>query len=139
MTVVGIFRVNREYFYDESNIMRKFPHRIGFEPTDKILPNPLDISSMYNKEIKPKKGSAGGYFGMGFRRLPEEEYTLFKSVIEKNLTNAPHIFVTGYDSPNLKHSVEWNVLGWRNRPHTLRAGDYVFVYDNDMHRVDVGF
>ncbi len=141
MKIVGIFKVSREYFYDSKKIWENgiFPHRIGFEPTDKILSNPVDIRNMYNQHIKPKKGSAGGYFGMGIRRLPEEEYTLFKSIIEENLKKDPHVFVTGYNYPNLKHSLQWNVLGWRNQPHSLGQGDRVFIYDNDNHKIDVGF
>ncbi len=104
MKIVGIFRVTREHFYDSKKIWKNgiFPHRIGFEPTDKVLSDPVDIRSMYNKQIKPKKGLAGGYFGMGIRKLPEEEYTQFKSIIEENIKKVPNVFVTGYNYPNLK-------------------------------------
>lgn len=141
MKLGGIFRVNREYFYDAKKIWTTgvFPHRIGFEPTDKIPADPIDIRTMYNKHLKPKKGSARGYFGMGIRKLPEQEYDLFKSIIEQKLTNEQQVFVTGYNYDNLKHSIQWNVLGWRNEKRNLRPGDYVFVYDSDNHKIDVGF
>ena len=50
--------------------------------------------------IEPTKGSAGGYFGMGIRRLPEGEYTLFRLIIEENLQKIPHVFVTGIRKPS---------------------------------------
>lgn len=90
MKIAGIFEVSREYYYDDSEVWKDglFPHRIGFIRPEKILHEPIDIRSMYNTLLKPKKGSPRGYFGMGIRRLPETEYKLFESFIDENLERA---------------------------------------------------
>jgi hypothetical protein len=62
----------------------------------------------------------------------------------KNQRNNPYkeeplIFVTGYDNKNLNHSIRHKTLGWRNQSHILSNGDYVFVYNKDLHMIQTAF
>jgi hypothetical protein len=74
------------------------PHRVGFQPKpSKVPPKGVDIRSLYNSYFKSNKGSPRGYFGMGIRRLPDEEFSVFEAEIDKNITGntAAEVFMTG--------------------------------------------
>ena len=144
----GICKVTREYYYDTQPIWgdgNSYPHRIGFEPV-KIPPKPIDAKESYNRHLREKHGTSGGYFGNPIRQISDSEFSIFELDINKNLaTNQMDsqstsnmlqlgqkieeeparllekhsVFLTGYDHTNLEISERNSLLGWRDKPGTL--------------------
>lgn len=152
--VAGIFKMTRDYYYDATKKWKDgmFPHRIGFSPTEKVPISFIDIRTMFYEYIKPiitrrsKEGSPRGYFGMGIRPLPQEEFDLFEREIMKyteranaNGHSTHHHYVTGYDSDNLQISKDRRILGWRDKPSAISIGDEVFVYNSTTKNIDIVF
>lgn len=106
----------------------------------------IDIRPLYNSYFKSLKGSPRGYFGMGIRRIPDQEFSAFEAEIDKNLryqkTPEVGIFLTGYPERNLDTSKKQHILGWKSPPpRHLSTGDLVFVYNTnkDKKKIDCGF
>jgi predicted RNA-binding protein len=99
MKLAGIYNVSRECFHDTSNVWAKakYPHRIEISPF-KVPSEPLNIRDVFNKRVRPvllvkgnNRGTAKGYFGQGLRSLPENEFSIFESEIDKSLENKPMV------------------------------------------------
>jgi len=82
MRSAGIFRVTHPYFYSEDPIWPDdvYPHRIRFEPAI-VPPEPVDIKPVFSRFFPSI--SPGGYFRTSFRRLPDEDYELFRDFLEE--------------------------------------------------------
>lgn len=83
----GICKVTREYFEDNSKIWPDgeiYRHRIGIEPL-KIPPNPIGGKLSYDKNLRTEHGSPRGYFGNAIREIPDHEFSIFESDIDKSV------------------------------------------------------
>ena len=71
----GICEVTRKYYYNnhptwgEGNF---YPHRIGFEP------ELIDAKASYDKHLREKHRTSGGYFGNTIRQLSDFEFSIFE-------------------------------------------------------------
>lgn len=144
MKIAGIFQITKEYFYDSTMIWKNglFPHRVGFQPKpSKVPPNAIDIRSLYNSYFKSIKGSSRGYFGMGIRRLPDKEFSVFETEVDKNIMGRTEtqVFLTGYPEKNLEISKKQKILGWERNPKDISIGDLVFVYNKNSKKIECGF
>ncbi len=144
MRIVGIFQITKEYFHDSTRIWKDglLPHRVGFQPKPSKVPlKGIDIRSLYNSYFKSNKGSPRGYFGMGIRGLPEEEFSVFEAEIDKNIIGktGAEVFLTGYPEGNLEISKKQQILGWERNPKDISIGDLVFVYNKNSKKIECGF
>lgn len=144
MKIAGIFQITKEYFYDSTRIWNDglLPHRVGFQPKLSKMPlKTIDIRSIYNNYFKSNKGSARGYFGMGIRKLANEEFSVFEVEIDKNMNSktGAEVFVTAYPESNLEISKKEQILGWERNPKDISIGDLVFVYNKNIKEIECGF
>ena len=141
----GICKVTREYYYDTQPTWGDgnfYPHRIGFEPV-KVPAKPIDAKALYDRYLREKHGTSGGYFGNPIRQISAPEFSIFESDLDKNLDNEKSVhlkdkysvFLTGYDHSNLETSKQNSLLGWRDKPRTLSEGDIIFVFNTTLHKI----
>ena len=83
----GICKVVREYFEDDSKVWESddvYRHRIGIEPL-KLPPFPIDAKYSYDKYLQAEHGNPRGYFGNAIREIPDNEFSIFESDIDRSI------------------------------------------------------
>ncbi|TET89590.1 MAG: EVE domain-containing protein [Methanomassiliicoccales archaeon] len=82
MTVSGIVRVTKPYFYSEERIWKDslYPHRVLFEP-DLVSEETVNIRQFFYSFFPGMAPS--GYFRKAFRRLPEDQFELFRDFLSE--------------------------------------------------------
>ena len=93
MRLGGLFRVTRNYHYDESRIWDNgiYPNRVNIEGIIDSA-SPIDIKDLFRTAINPlllgkgnNSGTASGYFGQGIRPLPADEFRIFEEYLRQNV------------------------------------------------------
>lgn len=82
MTVAGFVRVTKPYFYNEERIWKDdvYPHRISFE-SELVLEERVNVTQFFYSFFPSMAPS--GYFRKAFRRLPEDQFDLFRDFLSE--------------------------------------------------------
>jgi MoxR-like ATPase len=112
-------------------------------PIDKI-PDKFFLAQAKLLEVKNLHPIMKGWNNADFSRF------VWNGIVERKLknekfenvpliSNTAPIFLTAYDSTNLKISKERKMLGWSDRPSKLSVRDYVFIYDSQRDTIETCF